>query len=149
MAGAGPPPAEAGGKRRRNADVFEDQAVEVPRNSAVAKPPPLPYARKYLQATRAWYATWAAAPQAAAWVDTDWQRLHMLAPLVDAYWRHPTKELMAEIRINESLLGATHVDRLRGRIKFTAGQGPAPGGAAPRKVDDLTAQRRRRMTDAS
>ncbi|MPZ84009.1 MAG: hypothetical protein GEV28_27895 [Actinophytocola sp.] len=43
----------------------------------------------------------------------------MLAPLVDQYFNEPRKDLLAEIRLNEGLLGATHVDRLRARITIT------------------------------
>src|SRR5690606_41034478 len=54
--------------------------------------------------------------------------LIMLAPMVERYWQlvfdtavKPSQlsGLLAEIRQNESLLGATHADRLRGRIKVT------------------------------
>ncbi|MBA9002021.1 phage terminase small subunit [Thermomonospora cellulosilytica] len=146
MPGMGPPPAER--KRRRNADTFENAQVTVPAEPSVDAPP-LPNAKRYLKATRDWYATWCRSPVAAAFTATDWQRLHMLAPLVDQYWRGPSTKLMAEIRISESLLGATHVDRMRGRIKVQADK-PAPAAAAAGKgVADLTAARRKRMTDAS
>lgn len=146
MAGMGPPPAE--NRRRTNKDTFEDGAVTVPAEPQVDAPD-LPDADGYSAPTLAWYATWCSAPQAATFVATDWQRLHMLAPLVDAYWRAPRKELLAEIRINESLLGATHLDRLRGRIKVEADR-PGPADAAAAKgVADLTAERRKRMTGAS
>jgi hypothetical protein len=67
----------------------------------------------------------------------------MLAPIVDAYWLEPTTKLLAEIRLNESLLGATHVDRMRARIKVEAPKPTTPAG-----VTDLTS-RRRRISDAS
>lgn len=154
MAGQGPPPAER--RRRRNADPHADQAVTVPAGAAPSHAPPLPYAARYLQATRVWYRTWAEAPQAAAFTPTDWQRLHMLAPLVDRYWRGAgegaaPKDLLAEIRLNEGLLGATHVDRLRGRITI---ERPRPASARPAvagesgAVADLDA-RRRRLADGA
>lgn len=146
MAGFGPPPAE--NKRHRNKDTFAEPAVTVQAGAEVDAPA-LPNARRYLKATREWYATWCRAPQAAAFTATDWQRLHMLAPIVDAYWRKPDTRALAEIRINESLLGATHLDRLRGRIKVEADK-PGPADAAAAKgVADLTAKRRKRMTGAS
>lgn len=143
MAGMGPPPSE--NKRRRNKDEFEDQAVTVSADAEV-RGPELPHAALYGPQTIAWYETWRRAPQAAAFVGTDWQRLHMLAPLVDAYYLEPSSKLLAEIRLNEGLLGATHVDRLRGRIKIAQSK-PQPS-APPAGVADLTS-RRRRLTDAS
>lgn len=143
MAGFGPPPSEH--KRRRNADTFEGQEVTVQADAEV-RGPELPHAELYGPQTVAWYETWRRAPQAAAFVGTDWQRLAMLAPLVDTYFAEPSTKLLAEIRLNEGLLGATHVDRLRGRIKVE--QPKQPAGAPPAGVADLTS-RRRRLTDAS
>lgn len=146
MAGNGPPPSQR--KRRRNADLHADAAVTVPSEPAEFGPP-LPDEEKYRTQTCVWYRTWRESPQAAAFEATDWQRLHMLAPLVDAYWGEPRKELLSEIRLNESLLGATHVDRLRARITIerpgrAQTQAPATGAG----VSDLTA-RRRRLADGA
>lgn len=143
MPGMGPPPAEH--KRRRNADTFEEGAVSVPADVQVDAPA-LPGADGYREATLAWYATWCRSPQAAVFTVTDWQRLHMLAPLVEEYFGKPSTKLMAEIRISESLLGATHVDRMRGRIKLEKAKSPT---GRPGKVADMTEARRKRMTDAS
>lgn len=81
--------------------------------------PPLPDAT-YLPQTIAWYEAWCNSEQASILTALDWQRLHMLAPLVDAYWQKPSKDLMAEIRQNESKLGATFEDRQRLRLKISA-----------------------------
>lgn len=144
MPGYGPPPSE--NKRRRNKDTFAEAEVSVPAESQ-AQAPKLPGASKFSKPVRDWYDTWTKAPQAGAFTVTDWQRLHMLAPLVQQYFEAPTKELMSEIRLNEALLGATHVDRMRGRIKVEAPQ-PKPAQGAGDGVADLTA-RRRRISDAS
>ncbi|WP_181785082.1 phage terminase small subunit [Streptomyces phytophilus] len=144
MAGHGPPPSE--NKRRRNKDEFEEQAVTVVADGELYGPE-LPHAKLYGPQVRAWYETWRRAPQAGAFVGTDWQRLHMLAPLVDEYYLEPSTKLLAEIRLNESLLGATHVDRLRGRITVEHPK-PTPE-AAPAGVADIKAARRKRMSDAS
>jgi hypothetical protein len=61
---------------------------------------------------------------------TDWQRLHMLAPLVEQYFAEPKQALLAEIRLNEQLLGATVVDRQRARMRITAE--PSSAGATRR-----------------
>jgi len=141
MAGFGPPP--SGRKRRRNADTFDGQGVTVAASDEV-RGPELPGADGYLPQTVAWYETWRRAPHAAAFVGTDWQRLAMLAALVDAFFEQPTAKLLGEIRLNEGLLGATHVDRLRARIKVEEPESlEQPAGVA-----DLTS-RRRRLTDAS
>ncbi|EFC79235.1 hypothetical protein [Parafrankia sp. EUN1f] len=158
MAGQGPPPAER--RRRRNADPHASQAVTVPADAPPVQAPPLPYASRYKQATRVWYRTWCEAPQAAAFTVTDWQRLHMLAPIVDGYWRAAEaadakgcRDLLGEIRLSESLLGATHADRLRGRItierpKPTSARPAVAGGGDSGEVTDLTA-RRRRLADGA
>ncbi|HEV2071092.1 MAG TPA: hypothetical protein VGR26_14980 [Acidimicrobiales bacterium] len=103
------------------------------------EPPPLPGRSKYLQATRDWYATWCSSPQAAGFGATDWRRLAMLAPLVDAYYRKPQASLMSEIRQNESKLGATVADRQRLRWRL-------PGASPATEVPDepTPAPKRRR-----
>lgn len=141
MAGFGPPP--SGRKRRRNADTFEGQGVTVTADAEM-RGPELPSAEGYLPQTVAWYETWRRAPQAAAFVGTDWQRLAMLAALVDEFFAQPSVKLLGEIRLNEGLLGATHVDRLRARIKVEESEAEDQ----PTGVADLTS-RRRRLTDAS
>jgi len=110
--GRGPVPKE--NRRRRNADTYAGLEVAVAAAAPVVAPP-LP--GRWPAAVKRWYETWCESPQAQAFTVTDWQRLHMLAPLVAAYYKTPDKGLMAEIRLNESLLGATHADRLRARIK--------------------------------
>lgn len=67
----------------------------------------------YSAETIAWWNAWVASPQASRFSSTDWLRLRMLAPLVEAYFKAPTTALMAEIRQNESKLGATAADRAR------------------------------------
>jgi len=128
-AGSGPPPKD--NHRRRNADVYAGHEVTI---SAAAKvsAPPLPGARGYVTRTRDWYSAWCSSPQAQTFTATDWQRLHMLAPLVDRYFRAPAQGLMAEIRQNESLMGATHADRLRARMKVEK--------AAPEEVPEGVSQ---------
>jgi hypothetical protein len=140
MAGTGPPPSES--KRRRNKDEFADHAVAVEDDGELYGPE-LPHADLYGPRTVSWYETWRRAPQAGAFTVTDWQRLHMLASIVDEYWLEPSTKLLSEIRLNESLLGATHVDRMRGRIKVQPPKTVTPAG-----VTDLTS-RRRRISDAS
>jgi len=145
MAGYGPPPSE--NRRRRNADAYEGAEVTIDQSVTVSAPK-LPGASGYSARTRGWYAVWCSSPQAQAFTVTDWQRLHMLAPLVDRYFQVPDKALMAEIRLNESLLGATHADRLRARIKMAEQPKPAATASSP---DEVAARRSRKqqILDAS
>lgn len=142
MAGYGPPPAE--NRRRRNADRYEGHETAVPADGKTVAPA-LPAADSYSERTRVWYATWCSSPQAQAFTVTDWQRLHMLAPLVEAYFAKPDKHLMSEIRLNESLLGATYADRLRARLKLETGGEEKP----PAVPDQVAEQRRKRILGAS
>lgn len=80
--------------------------------------PPLPNAENLLSATVTWYGTWATSAQASRFTATDWQRLHMLAPLVEQYFLEPSAKLFSEIRLNEAKLGGTPEDRARLRWKI-------------------------------
>lgn len=120
----GPTPAE--NKRRRNADTFGGNRAVVDDGERCGQPLGGVWPRYVLD----WWDVWRRSPQAKLFVETDWMRLRMLAPLVAAYWEAPDKAVMAEIRQNETLLGATHADRLRNRIKVekpseTSGEVPA------------------------
>lgn len=68
---------------------------------------------EYDDLTRDWYEDWRRSPQVSQFTRNAWRRLLMLAPLVDQYHRHPTKEVMAELRQNEAKLGATPEDMQR------------------------------------
>lgn len=74
----------------------------------------------YLPLTREWYDDWRHSPQVSQFTRNTWRRLLMLAPLVDQYHRHPTKEVMAELRQNEAKLGATPEDMQRLHWKVPA-----------------------------
>lgn len=137
MGGRGLPPSEH--KRRRNADRFEGLQVTVDADGVV-QAPDLP--GEWPAEVHRWYDTWCSSPQAQTFLVTDWQRLHMLAPIVAKYFVTADRTLMAEIRLNESLLGATHADRLRARIK-TADDPSTSGAPKSPAVDDEVAKKRR------
>jgi hypothetical protein len=105
----GPPPKDPAQRRRRNVDPVVRKTISEP----PASYPALPDATGYLPQTRKWYRTWATSPQASRFLATDWQRLAMLAILVDSFWRDPRTTTFAEICKSESMLGATEADRLR------------------------------------
>lgn len=70
----------------------------------------------YKAATLEWWDFWANSEQSQFFAETDWLRLRMLVELVEQYYRKPGHFIMAEIRQNESLLGATIADRMRLRV---------------------------------
>lgn len=57
--------------------------------------------------TKALHETWRRSPQAQLFQDTDWSRLALLAPIVEAYLRRPSAAALSEICMNEERLGAT------------------------------------------
>lgn len=82
----------------------------------------LPNARQYTKATQAWWKTWASSPQSAQFLETDWQRLAMVADLVDDFYcstePRERKMLLDQITKEEKRFGATPDDRLRLRWRF-------------------------------
>lgn len=142
----GPAPSEK--RRRRNADTFADVQTTVSADSTTLHGPDFGDAMGGLvelfdpsvrDLVNQWWDTWRSAPMAEAFLATDWERLRMLAPLVASYFARPHYTKLAEIRQNESLLGATHVDRLRARIKV---ERPEPT-AVPAGVTALDEYRNR------
>jgi hypothetical protein len=125
MPGIGPPPKE--NRRRVNADTFGGTRSIVDDGERCGQPLGGVWSKPVLD----WWETWRRSPQAKLFVDTDWQRLRMLAPLVASYWECPDRQVLAEIRQNETLLGATHLDRLRARMKVDKpGAAEVPAGVA-------------------
>lgn len=112
-----------------------------------------PTGEPWPEVVQTWYQTWAESPQAATFLPTDWQRLHMVAPLVLAYWSTFDKGLLAEIRLNEGLLGATHADRLRLGIRKSTPAGgavdPAKGAKGNASADELAKRRQSRRRKMS
>jgi hypothetical protein len=115
VAGRGPAPKPKDQRRRRNADPV---ATTVLRDDGVVRGPSLEEltGRRFSADAERWFEGWRRAPQAAAFISTDWQRLGMLAPLVERYWERPSAATASEIRLNEERLGATVVDRQRARM---------------------------------
>lgn len=127
----GPPPKE--NKRRRNADTYGAEP-RVMKDDGAVRGPALEGA--FSDAARAWYDIWRRSPQASTFLMTDWMRLRMLVPLVESYMAAPHHMKLAEIRQNESLLGATYVDRLKGRMKVEADAEPAETPAGVTAIAD-------------
>lgn len=134
MAGNGPAPKES--RRRRNADTYSGSGTVVADDGQLRGPA---LEGGWSERARSWYDTWRRSPQAAVFVATDWMRLRMLVPLVESYLEAPHHMKLAEIRQNESLLGATHTDRLKARIKV---ERPSAAAEAPAGVTALDDYRR-------
>lgn len=147
MAGNGPPPAAR--RRRQNKDVYADVQVKIKPTGSRLRGPTLQQAtggtsQNYDEAVRElvakWWDTWRRSPLVETWLDTDWSRLAMLAPLVASYFARPHYTKLAEIRQNESLLGATHVDRLKARIKVDREEEPAAPAPGVTALDEYRAR---------
>jgi hypothetical protein len=143
---SGPAPKE--NRRRRNADTYSDVQVKVPPTSSALRGPGLDdvagwmadgWAAEERALIEAWWSTWRRSPLAEAFLETDWSRLAMLIPLVASYYAKPHYAKLAEIRQNESLLGATHVDRLKARIKVEKEQ-PTVAPVGVTALDDYRAR---------
>lgn len=146
MAGRGPTPKDQKLSRPRPGD-----GVEVLSSDPVT--PAVMLAESYrveellvefLPETREWFDAWCSSPMASKFAVTDWHRLaRVIAPIYDAYVRGPSTKLAAELRLQETLLGATAQDRQRLRWAL-----PAPEEAPERAVraSKASADRRGRLS---
>ncbi|MEU7830395.1 hypothetical protein [Nonomuraea sp. NPDC049129] len=132
MAGRGPAPKE-NAVRRNAVDLSHLEGDE----DVPDKLKKLFKRDSYSVATLRWWDTWAESEQSESFKATDWQRLQMLAPLVEAYYRRPGHNALAEIRQNESLLGATVTDRMRLRMGKPEKKGDDKPDSQPENVADF------------
>ena len=70
--------------------------------------------------TRAWWRDIWRSPMAAEYLSADVHALYRLAVLVDQFWVSPSKELAAEIRLQQQAYGLSPLDRRR--LEWTVGQ---------------------------
>lgn len=133
MAGQGPAPKDPEKRRRRNKS---GEVETLPAAGYQGDYPPLAQGYtlvidseegpselwvEFLPATREWYEEWARSPMAVRFTAVDWGRLRrVIAPLADKYHRRPSTSIATELRLQESLLGATVMDRQRMRLKIEA-----------------------------
>lgn len=141
MAGNGPLPKDPSQRRRRNADAVSTTVL--PATGPDGPTPELPGGHDYDSRTLVWYETWRNSPQAVTFLATDWQRLHMLAELVQQYWEEPRKDLLAEVRLNEASLGGTAADRMR--LRWTVAEPEDEGARQPTGKRRASASRRDRV----
>ena len=123
MGSRGPTPAAAPQRRNNPAKQLGGQG------SPGVKAPAL--VGTYLPQTLAWYLAWTVSDNASQFSALDWQRLAFVAELVEGFFATDDMNLklrlMAEIRQNESKLGATAEDRQRLRWKSKAPDAPEDG----------------------
>src|SRR5690606_283481 len=120
-----------------------DAGAPGPRSATPGAAPELPTPKRWVIATRDWWSAWCASVQVTVFQPSEWETLKALLPLVDAMHREkdPLKrmKLFEAIHKTERALGGTHMERLRGRLDVSAGDGgPAvgvgQGGEAPEGV---------------
>ena len=109
----GPPPKHPLLRQRRNRSATSKElAPTVQRRRRYA--PALPRRDKGWHAlTRAWWRDVWHSPMAVEFVEADKHALFRLAVLVDMFWGEPSKELAAEIRLEQQAFGLTPIDRRR------------------------------------
>lgn len=120
----GPAPKPQDRRRRRNAPAL-GEARTIHRDGKLRGPTwaqatkgITPPGGEWLPHVREWYETWRAAPQAALFEGTDWQRLKALTVVVQQFYRSPSSTALGEIRLSEERWGATVTDRLRARMQI-------------------------------
>jgi hypothetical protein len=136
MAGQGPAPKDQEKRRRRNksADVetlpaegYQGEYPALAQGYTLvidSEEGPTELWVEYLPATHEWYEEWARSPMAVRFTAVDWGRLRrIVAPLADKYHRRPTTSIATELRLQESLLGATVMDRQRMRLRVESSEG--------------------------
>jgi hypothetical protein len=109
MAGKGAAP-KAQHSRERDTARRGPQTVVVP--DGKLRGPELPRGVKWPAATRRWWATWRASPQAQTMTDTDWDFLLDTALLHKRFWEG-SMSCGPELRLRVAKFGATKEDRLR------------------------------------
>lgn len=130
----GVPPKDPAVRQRRNRSGTRATLQETvePRRRA----PSLPKRGEDAQwhpLTRSWWRDVWRSPMAAEYVRADEHALFRLAVLVDQFWSRPTRELAAEIRLQQQAFGLTPLDRRR--LEWTIGQAEgAQTRRAQRKV---------------
>lgn len=117
MPGRGPAPKPDSERARRN--KRPEVTVHTP-----TEPRPCPDGSWTHEQVRYWD-TWAASPQASAFLETDWQRLELLLPMVEQYLAGDMR-LLTEIRLTEERWGALVRERQSVGIKVTGDAKAAP-----------------------
>lgn len=107
----GPAPKSHAIRQRRNKSATK--AVLPPEVSPRSRAPALPAERDWHSMTRKWWRDVWASPMATEYVRADEHALFRLAVLIDMFWTKPSKEIAAEIRLQQQAFGLTPSDRRR------------------------------------
>lgn len=75
--------------------------------------PALPLAREWHEMTYYWWGDVWASPMATEYTRADEHALYRLAVLIDMFWTEPSRDLAAEIRLQQQAFGLTPLDRNR------------------------------------
>ena len=139
----GPVPKSAGERRRRN-------KVAGARTLAVVAPgdvdvPALPMEAHPM--TIAWWADVWASPMSPEFDRSDVHGLIMLAVLIDQFWRVPSKDLAAEIRLQRQAFGLSPLDRRRLQWEIERGSEAAERTKARKSSARPRAARDPRVSD--
>lgn len=126
MPGPMPKPAALRQRRNKTSTAATLVATSAPRSRAPRLPErkdgegaPLPWQAM----TRAWWRAVWRSPMASEFLDADVHALFRLAVLVDQFWTEPSRELAAEIRLQQQCFGLTPIDRRR--LQWTVDRGEA------------------------
>lgn len=130
----------------------KDPALRQRRNKAVGgaslpaegsgyqRAPRLPADVDWHPMTRRWWRDTWHSPMAAEYVQVDLHALLRIACLVDAFWKEPSKELAAELRLQLQAFGQTPLDRRRLQWEVEKVEAVAhkrqPAPVLPAPVDD-------------
>lgn len=147
MPSRGPHPKPDSDRQRTNEPAFE--RVDLGSSPVAKDAPKLPRRRSQRAEVREWWDDWTASPQASQFGRTDWRRLLMLVPLVDAYFAAAEAKdagtltrIAGELRLQEAKFGATPDDRMRLRWVLRPSAPPVPEAPAA-----APARRRSRRSD--
>lgn len=110
MPGPAPKPAA---RRRRTNKVAGARTLSLVHSAKAPPLPPLGNRRKWRPETEAWWRDIWASPMAPEFDPSDIHGLLLLAVLVDGFWRQPSKDLAAEIRLQRQCFGLSPIDRRR------------------------------------
>lgn len=106
--------------------------------------PPLPAHRQWNDETREWWWNVWTSPMAPEFDESDYDELLMLARLVNRYWAEPepSKDLLAEIRLQRQCFGLTPIDRRRLQWEMDRGDEAEKRRAARRPTPQATSTRK-------
>ena len=107
----GPVPKDPKIRQRRNR--VTTQSTLAAASDGRRRRPSLPAGIDWHPMTVAWWRDVWRSPMAREFLEADKHALFRLAILIDRFWLQPTKELGAEIRLEQQAFGLTPIDRRR------------------------------------